>query len=419
MVRALISKWSRARLRPRTSVGAAITCLLVATACGGGNTNSSTNGPIVLGAALASTGPISFYDEPNRQSLLLAVDELNKKGGILGRQLKVVFSPDIQSDSTKSAAAADGLIQQKVNVGVTSCDFDIGGPASQRFQAAGIVSFSVCASGLLYGPKGGLTMGFSAGDSTAGMSSTAAEFAYNTKGWHTAYLLQDTLLSFSKELSQMFGARFTSLGGKILGSDTFAQADPSIKGQVARIKALSTPPDVIHLATVLPGEASFIEQIRQALPNVPIIAGPESDGNYWTANVPDMRNFFFTSKGSVFGDDTGPGINDFMKRYAQFSGKPAVDGNNMGGYLVVQMLSAAATKANSLDGKALAKALEGFKNEPLLTGPTTFSDKFHVSICRPVSIIEDTAPGKSQFVVRVKPQKVILPDYVGGGSIDC
>jgi branched-chain amino acid transport system substrate-binding protein len=393
--------------------------LTLSAACANSASPTTSAQPITLGAALSATGFISAYDEPNKQSLLMAASEYNAKGGINGRQIKVIFSSDVASDPIKSAAAADDLIQKKVDIGITTCDYDIGGPASQRFQTAGILSFSVCASGLLYGPKSGLTLGFSSGDSTTGLSAAAAEFSYNTKGWKTAYILRDTLLSYDKELADLYAARFTSLGGKIVGTDTFTQGDASIRSQVARIKALSPAPDVIRLASVLPGEASAIEQIRQSLPDTPIIAGSESDGNYWHNSIPDMKHFFYTAKGSLFGDDSDPAINDFFKRYEKFAGKPATDSVSVGGYMIIQSLAIAAGKAGSIDAKKLATTLEGFKNVQLLTGPTTFSPQFHVSICRPASIMEATAPGTVKFVAKVKPTKAFLPDNAGGGSIDC
>jgi hypothetical protein len=55
------------------------------------------------------------------------------------------------------------------------------------------------------------------------------------------------------------------------------------------------------------------------------------------------------------------------------------------------------TGAKSVDGMAMSKSLETFKNQPLLTGPTTFDGKTHLPTGRPMAIIQ-VQGGKPSFV---------------------
>jgi ABC-type branched-subunit amino acid transport system substrate-binding protein len=48
-----------------------------------------TAGPIVIGLVTNSSGFMSAYDGPPDNGVRLAVQAINAKGGVLGRQLKV------------------------------------------------------------------------------------------------------------------------------------------------------------------------------------------------------------------------------------------------------------------------------------------------------------------------------------------
>jgi branched-chain amino acid transport system substrate-binding protein len=67
--------------------------------------------PIKIGALFAITGPASFIGEPERNTAQMVVDEINKAGGIKGRQVQLVVY-DTQGDATKAVQAATRLIRQ-------------------------------------------------------------------------------------------------------------------------------------------------------------------------------------------------------------------------------------------------------------------------------------------------------------------
>src|SRR6185369_5752822 len=50
-----------------------------------------TDNEIVVGAIGALTGPLAFVGAPGRDGLSIAFDEINKKGGINGRKIKMLF----------------------------------------------------------------------------------------------------------------------------------------------------------------------------------------------------------------------------------------------------------------------------------------------------------------------------------------
>jgi len=80
-------------LRIVTVAALAVGTLLAFTASGGlakPNQDLAAADPIVIAMPLALTGVISFYDKPNLAGAQIAVAEINKKGGVLNRPLKII-----------------------------------------------------------------------------------------------------------------------------------------------------------------------------------------------------------------------------------------------------------------------------------------------------------------------------------------
>ena len=72
--------------------------------------------PIKIGSVLSVTGPAAFLGDPELKTLQLYVDDLNKKGGVLGRPLQLVHYDD-GSDANKANGFTKRLIDNdKVDV---------------------------------------------------------------------------------------------------------------------------------------------------------------------------------------------------------------------------------------------------------------------------------------------------------------
>ena len=72
--------------------------------------------PIKIGSVLSVTGPAAFLGDPELKTLQMYVEDLNKKGGVLGRQLELVHYDD-GSDANKANGFTKRLIDNdKVDV---------------------------------------------------------------------------------------------------------------------------------------------------------------------------------------------------------------------------------------------------------------------------------------------------------------
>lgn len=72
--------------------------------------------PIKIGTVLSVTGPAAFLGDPELKTLQMYVEDLNKKGGVLGRQLELVHYDD-GSDAGKANGFGKRLIDDdKVDI---------------------------------------------------------------------------------------------------------------------------------------------------------------------------------------------------------------------------------------------------------------------------------------------------------------
>ena len=75
-------------MKLKSSVSVFITTLFCATALFAGQAFSS--GPVKIGSILAVTGPASFLGDPELKTLQMYIEDINKKGGVLGRKLELI-----------------------------------------------------------------------------------------------------------------------------------------------------------------------------------------------------------------------------------------------------------------------------------------------------------------------------------------
>lgn len=378
-------------------------------ACGSSSSSDSTSaeeGPITFGFVVGRTGVLESYDIPAETMAKFAIDDINKAGGIDGRQIKTVEA-DMKSDPKLAGNAATQVISQGADVLVLPCDFDLGAPAAVVAQDAGKIGMSLCAASTNFGPAGIGDLAYTMGLAGVTEGTAAAEWAYDEQKYRSAYVLYDTTLDQNKQATDAFKHTWARVGGKLAGEDTFKQTDQSIAAQVSRITGLSKQPDFLYVSSYQPGFAKAIKQIRAAGIETPIIGGSDLDGEYWKGAVPGLSNVYFTAMASIYGDDPDAKVNKLIARYKASEGSPPDVSAFLAGYAVVQALQKGIEEAGSTDGKAMTEKMQTFKDEPFVL-ETTFTPTEHISLNRTVRIMK-IDNGKTSFVTLFTPTDIPTP----------
>src|SRR5215475_15532816 len=103
----------RTRFLPITAAGAAAVTILAACGSGGGGGSSSSTPsnkkPITIGVSVSLTGDFSADGQAFQRGYNLWASDVNKAGGILGRQVKFIYLDD-KSDPTQGSTSDQQLI---------------------------------------------------------------------------------------------------------------------------------------------------------------------------------------------------------------------------------------------------------------------------------------------------------------------
>ncbi len=341
----------------------------------------------VFGLVMSFSGWFQPIDADTIAGAKLAVDDINAAGGVLGQPIEIVEF-DNKSEPPLGADGAIDVIDKGAKAILFPSDFDFGAPGAFVAQQKNVIAFSA-ASDPKFGVQGVGPLAYSLSNAGQAQGALMAEWAYNTKGWKKAYVLLDNTISYTKSLCGSFAERWKEVAGAegLLGEDTFLNGDASVAAQVTRITSLAEKPDVVFLCSYAPGGPSAIRQMRAAGIEAAILTGESMDGDYWIGSVPDLSNFYVVNYGSKYGDDPDPEVNAFFERFEKKYGKKADVSYGLRGYSAVQAWAKAANKAGSLDGDKVAAVLNTFDKEPLVVGPTTWTEDLHIATTRPMSII--------------------------------
>lgn len=365
---------------------------------------AASGDPLVLGIVQAGSGFMGPIDTPARNALLLEVEKVNAAGGVNGQPIQVNFI-DTETKFEAYAPNAQKVIDEGANVLIVTCDYDVSSPAALVAEAANVLNIAPCIGDPIYGPAGGLKLGFSMGDGVPGEASVMAEFA-NKQGYKSAVLMKDTSIKYTQNQCAVFDKRFTELGGKVLKTYDYVQGD-SVKETVSKI-ASGTKPDVIINCGYNPGGGQVAKEIRDGGLATPIISGFGMDGDFWVGGIPNLSDYYVVTYNAKNGDDANPAVNAAAEEYkAKYGNLPDV-GGFVTGPTTLQVILEAYKQAGSWDGDKLTAALETFKDVPTLAGPTSFSPDLHINVTRPMAILE-VVDGKLKFIEAIAPEKVVFP----------
>ena len=378
--------------------GLLIISLLLA-ACGGAGKDDT----IKIGSALSLTGIQGPLDAPALKGAQVAVDEINKKGGVLGKELELIYL-DGKSDPATVANVTVQLIDNGAKAIITNSDFDFGGPGSREAQKVGMVGLSPAASSPMYGSEALGDKQFTMSMWNTTMSAAGAQYA-KEQGWQTAYVVTDDFIQYTKDLGEYFIVAWEDLGGTIVYDEKYTQGAADFSAQLARMKALPEQPDFYYISSYMPDMGLIIRSMREAGIDAPIVGGDSyDDPALFQALGPEYGNDIIFATHSWVSADASPQMAEFLKAYeAKFGGPPEAMWA-VTGWDVVQILTGAMEKAGSTDGAAMAKAMED-NTWNLLTGNLDWEPASKGHETHKEAAMVKLVNGKPEFIGWLMPDK--------------
>lgn len=274
-----------------------------------------------VGAVIPLSGSAEAYGRNVKNGLTLALDEINGKGGIKGKNMDILFEDD-RSDERSAKNKADGLIHNSevplIIGGVTSSIALAIEPVCEKSK---VVLLSPTASSPKLSGIGQYFFRNYPSDTLEGR--IMAEYAIRRmKVRSVAILYIDK--EYGQGITQVFKERFTGLGGVVTFEKAYPEGTTNFTDYIKEIK--SSPPDSIYLPGYYTEVAAALKEIQaqkvsaklmstqgMAQPMILEIAGDAAEGVVYPQPPFDP-------------DNKSPEIQKFVAAYkAKFPTKPDID----------------------------------------------------------------------------------------------
>lgn len=351
--------------------------------------------PIKVGEFASLTGKEAAFGQSSHKGTLLAVEEINAAGGVLGRKIQLI-TEDNQSKAGESATIAKKLISRDKVVAL------IGEVASMRsLEAAPIAQQSriPMISPSSTNPKvteiGNYVFRVCFIDPFQGV--VMAKFARNTLKLKRVAVLTSVSSAYSVGLAKYFKERFAQDGGVIALEQRFTEGDKDFKAQLTAIKAANV--DGIFLPGYYTEAALVCKQARDLGMNLPLFGG---DG--WEApqlisiGGAAVEGTYYSTHYSP--ENKSPAVSGFVERFRKRWDNEVPDAMAALGYDAAMVLADAIKRAGTTDSAKLRDALAATKNLPGVTGDTTLDAQRNASKAAVVIAVKD---GQFKFLETVAP----------------
>ncbi|GMX66589.1 ABC transporter substrate-binding protein [Paenibacillus elgii] len=375
--------------------------------CGGtqGETGKSADalaGDVIkIGANLELSGSVASYGQSIAEGIDLAVENLNKSGGINGKKLAVI-KVDNKSDAAEATNAAIKLTSQDKVAAI------IGAATSGNTVAQAQVATNN--KTVLLTPTGTSLNITAKADGSVNdymfrtcfidpfQGRVAANFAAGELKVKSAAIFADSASEYAKGLAASFKETFTKAGGTIVAQEAYVAKDTDFRATLTRIKSLN--PDSIFIPGYYEEVGLIVKQARELGITIPLIGadGWDSPKLVDLAGAAALNNTYIANHYSS--EDPDKMIQDFVQAFkGKYSGK-APDGFGALGYDSVYLLADGIKRAGSTDGSKIKDALAQTKDLQLVTGKITL-DKQHNPI-KTATVLE-YKDGKQTFRTKVNP----------------
>jgi branched-chain amino acid transport system substrate-binding protein len=401
-------------MRRRRTAGAIALALVVlgvfaATSFGSSGPHAVTlkKGTITVGYGNNLTGFLAAHDVLISNGALLAVQQINAKGGIGGKVKIKLTLRDVKSRADTSVQVARDFLNAKVNVLILPCNTDFQVAMAAVANPRGQFMLSPCNADPTVAKKYGnyWPVGM-AGNAQLAQLANYAKLRKIKK----VYVLDAPQMLYVHLMAQYFRKAAPSRGIQIVGSDDIpfgATGFPQDYSAIAtKIKNESNGAQAIMTGLFSPFVDFLARDLRRAGVNLPVLGtdGMDTQLNL-TTGKDAVDGYGFTTFG--YPDRGSP----TARFYAQFRGKfgASPDGTYPAlGYDTIKVLEAAVIKSGGINGKVIQAALANGMTVKGALGPIKYKGSNQHNPTNIVAAVQ-IKNGKFVKVLKGVPKKVPAP----------
>jgi branched-chain amino acid transport system substrate-binding protein len=357
--------------------------------------NKQSGDVIKVGEFASLTGKEATFGNSSHEGTLLAVEELNAAGGVLGKKLELITEDDL-SKAGEAATVVNKLIARDGVVAI------LGEVASSRSLEAG----PICQQNKIpmISPSSTNPKVTETGDFIFRVCFTdvlqgkiLASFAGRTLKAKKVALFTDVKSDYSKGLAKYFKESFIAAGGQIIAELDFNGGDKDFKGQLTAIK--SSSPDAVFIPGYYTDVALICIQAKQLGVTAPIFGGDGWESEDLVSIGKDaVEGTYFSTHAAA--DSPDPRVKQFVEDYRKrFKGKTP-DAMAMLGHDSVKILAEAMKRAGTTEGQKVRDALAATKDFDGVSGTITIDARRDAT--KPMVILQ-VKGGQFKLVETVNP----------------
>jgi branched-chain amino acid transport system substrate-binding protein len=307
-------------------------------------------GEIKIGAAMPLTGEGAVYGEPQKLAAELAVEDINNKGGLLGKKLTLIPQDD-KAQPTEAVNIAHMFASRTDIIGVIGYPNSGNAiPASKIFYERGIPYIATTPTNSLLTKQGFKNVfRFAPTDDMQGIS--AAEFIFNKLNARSVVIIHDNT-AYGKGIALYVKEHFQSLGGKVLLFDALTPGEKDYRSIL--LKAARYKPEAIFYGGMMREGAILVRQAEELGLKFKFVFGDGCfDEQFKKLAGTDCKNVYISFLAPPW--ETVPTAKEFVKKYQERYG--SVPPFAPYGYDAVMVLAEAIKRSKSLDREKIIKAL--------------------------------------------------------------
>lgn len=354
---------------------------------GGGEGEATSEDTIKIGINYELSGEVATFGSHTRDGVMLAFEQINAAGGVLGKQIEVL-ERDNQGKLDEAVSVATKLITEDKIVAhmgpvTTGCTLAVV-PIATQYQIP-LVTASATHPDVTVDPETGEVRDtiFRTCFTDPPQAIVGADFAYNDLGVTKAAIYFDNTNDYSKGLAKEFKTKFEALGGTIVAQEGYGKDDDDFRPTLTSFSKAGA--DIIYVPGYYQKVAKVVSQARELGIDLPFLGadGWDSPDLVAIAGAENLNNTFFTNHYSS--TDPSEKVQNFVTAYKEKYGSEPGSFAALG-YDTAYLLADAIERAGSTDSAAIVKALAETKDFAAVTGTLSF-DASHNPI-KEISIIE-------------------------------
>ncbi len=310
--------------------------------------------PIKIGHISPQTGFLAAIGKYSDAGAQLAVDEINEKGGLLGRKVQLInedeANPGVAAQKARKLIEKDQVIA--ITGIVSSASALVVGDEAQR---AKILFINAGAnSDEIRGARCHRYVFSTEGSNTQYVSAVATWLLQQPKLKRWYFLTSD--YAFGHDLLKVAQKLLQKGGREQVGSELVPTGSADFSSYLLKVKAAK--PDLVFQNLAGSDQTNFLKQFKEFGLDMEVAGGLVDTAVVWPVGVESLTGHFPLL---WWHELKYPGVAEFVARFRKIAGGDPPENQGWGDYTAIKALGEVVKKVNSTDSKAIVKGMEGFQ----------------------------------------------------------